>query len=124
MMHAIELLAQATIMAVVALGAWAAMGEGMALSGVARIAGKLPSWLSMPLATCPRCMVSVWGITALIVCGVDLGVSLNLSGHMLRFDEAMNLQPVPPIELNWSRLAQLPVLILAACGLQEMFHRP
>lgn len=110
MTHEFQLLAQATIMAVVALGAWTAMGEGMALSGVARIASKLPPWLAMPLATCPRCMCSIWGITALLVFGLGVGVSWNFDMHA--------------VIINWQRVGEIPVLIIAAVGIQEILHRP
>ena len=97
-MTALDLLAQATILAVVALGAWTAMGEGMVLSFVTRWAEKLPKWMAKPLATCPRCMCSVWGLAALLVLGFDFGSTWNI--------------------------VQLPVLILAAVGIQELLHRP
>lgn len=97
-MTALDLLTQATIMAVVALGAWTAMGEGMALSFVTRWTEMLPKWMAKPLATCPRCMCSAWGMTALLVLGFDFGSTWNI--------------------------VQLPVLILAAVGIQELLHRP
>ena len=97
-MIALDLLAQATIMAVVALGAWTAMGEGMVLSFVTRWAEKLPKWMAKPLATCPRCMCSIWGIAALFLLGYDFSSTWNI--------------------------VQLPVLILAAVGIQELLYRP
>ena len=97
-MTALDLLTQATIMAVVALGAWTAMGEGMILSFVTRWAEKLPKWMAKPIATCPRCMCSIWGIAALFLLGYDFSSTWNV--------------------------AQLPVLILAAVGIQELLHRP
>jgi hypothetical protein len=105
----IELLAQAAIMAVAALGAWTAMGDGMVLRSVYVWAERLPSWAAKPLATCPRCMCSAWGIAALLICGAGVGVSWN-------FDLGI-------LALDWSRIAQIPVLILAAVGIQEMLHR-
>ena len=109
-MTALELLAQAAIMAVVALGAWVAMGEGMVMRQFARFVARFPSLIANPLATCPRCMCSAWGIAALIVCGFGVGVSWNFELHILAID--------------WQRVAQLPVLILAAVGIQEMLHKP
>lgn len=97
-MIALDLLTQATIMAVVALGAWTAMGEGMILSFVTRWAEKLPKWMAKPIATCPRCMCSIWGIAALFLLGYDFSSTWNV--------------------------AQLSVLILAAVGIQELLHRP
>ena len=97
-MTALDLLTQATIMAVVALGAWTAMGEGMVLSFVTRWAEKLPKWMAKPIATCPRCMCSVWGLAALLVLGFDFGSTWNI--------------------------VQLPVLILTAVGIQELLYRP
>lgn len=97
-MSAIIFLAQAAIMAVVALGAWTAMGEGMVLSFVTRWAEKLPKWMAKPLATCPRCMCSIWGIAALFLLGYDFSSTWNI--------------------------VQLPVLILTAVGIQELLHRP
>ena len=109
-MIALELLAQAAIMAVVALGAWVAMGDGMVLHQFARFVAWFPSWISNPIAVCPRCMCSAWGIWTLIICGFGVGVSWNFELHILAID--------------WHRLAQLPVLILAAAGIQEMLHKP
>lgn len=97
-MSALDLLAQSTIMAVVALGAWTAMGEGMVLHFVARWAEFLPKWMAKPVATCPRCMCSVWGIIALLALGYDFSSTWNI--------------------------AALPVLVLAAVGAQELLHRP
>jgi len=97
-MSTIIFLAQAAIMAVVALGAWTAMGEGMILSFVTRWAELLPKWMAKPLATCPRCMCSIWGIAALFLLGYDFSSTWNV--------------------------AQLPVLILAAVGIQELLYRP
>ena len=97
-MSAIDFLAQAAIMAVVALGAWTAMGEGMVLSFVTRWAEKLPKWMAKPIATCPRCMCSVWGLAALLALGFDFSSTWNI--------------------------VQLPVLILTAVGIQELLYRP
>ena len=97
-MSTIIFLTQATIMAVVALGAWTAMGEGMILSFVTRWAEKLPKWMAKPIATCPRCMCSIWGIAALFLLGYDFSSTWNI--------------------------VQLPVLILTAVGIQELLYRP
>jgi hypothetical protein len=134
-MMALNLMAQAAIMAVVALGAWTAMGDGMILGWWSKFwshttttresyidvngsevvvkqvtTPRFPHWLSSPLATCPRCMCSAWGITALLVCGFGVGISWNFELSML--------------SLYWPRIAQIPVLILAAVGVQEMLHKP
>jgi hypothetical protein len=81
------------VMAVVPLGAWVAMGEGMVLDWWAKLVSTLPTFLQKPLATCPRCMVSAWGIPAALFTFPDLNLWL------------------------------LPVYLLAACGLQEAIHR-
>ncbi len=107
-MIALDLLAQAALMAVVALGAWTAMGEGMVLHWWTKLVeGHVHPFLAKPLATCSRCMCSVCGIAALAVCGLDPGFTWNAG---------------PAID--WPRVAQLPVLILAAVGIQEMLHKP
>ena len=108
------------VMALVPLGAFVAMGEGRVLEWWAKFwarTGKamvtrtgedeqgawmeheyvqvhvFPSWLRKPLAACPRCMVSAWGIPAALLAFPDLNLWL------------------------------LPVYILAACGLQEAIHQ-
>ena len=111
-------LSQATIMAVVALGAWTAMGEGMILSFVTRWAEKLPKWMAKPIATCPRCMCSVWGLTALLALGFDLGFTWNIGVWVAAESWDAGLA------VDWHRVAQLPVLILAAVGIQELLYRP
>jgi hypothetical protein len=80
-------------MALAPLGAWVAMGEGMVLEWWAKMLSNLPTLLQKPLATCPRCMVSAWGIPAALLTFPDLNPWL------------------------------LPVYLLAACGLQEAVHR-
>jgi len=116
-MQHIEIIA---VMALVPLGAWIAMGEGMVLEWwskfwgmTTRIVGGdarrefydsvngsqsdrvhiISAWLRKPLAECPRCMVSAWGIPAALLTFPDINLWL------------------------------LPVYILAACGLQEAIHR-
>lgn len=109
MTQAVDLLFQACFMAVVALGAWVAMGDGMALAWLGRFVARMGlGALAMPLATCPRCMVSVWGLGTLLLSGTGIGVGIADGG----------------LWLDPERLAQLPVLILAACGIQEILHRP
>ena len=140
-LQAAGLLAQAAIMAVVALGAWIAMGDGDILHFMRRFIEQtippdeptdkakhiFPSWVRNPLAACPRCMCSVWGIVALLLLGFGVGIQLDFTpSDMMTFNDAMELVPVdePWIRVDWSRLAQIPVLILTAVGLQEMLHRP
>jgi hypothetical protein len=115
-MHHIEIIA---VMALVPLGAWIAMGDGMVLEWWAKLVTKtrtvitphgrdargrwvkaskkqvpiIPAFWAKPLATCPRCMVSAWGIPAALLTFPDLNPWL------------------------------LPVYLLAACGLQEAVHR-
>jgi hypothetical protein len=82
------------VMALVPLGAWVAMGEGMVLEWWAKfITTKVPPFWAKPLATCARCMVSAWGIPAAFLTFTDLDPWL------------------------------LPVYILGAVGLQEAIHR-
>jgi hypothetical protein len=109
-MQNLDFLAQAALMAVVALGAWTAMGDGMILGWFRRLVERfVHHFLAHPLATCPRCMCSVWGIAALLVCGLGVGISWNFELDVL--------------VLNWSRIVQIPVLILAAVGIQELLQR-
>ena len=123
MTHAIELLAQAALMAMIALGAWTAMGDGMILNFVARFADKMPAWIAKPLATCPRCMCSIWGITALLVFGLDVGIDTNLFGPQVTIDALGDFVPVPPVSFHLPRLVEIPALIIAAVGIQEILHR-
>lgn len=81
------------VMALVPLGAWVAMGEGMVLEWLHKLLVKLPPFVAKPFATCSRCMVSVWGIPAALVTFPDLNILL------------------------------LPVYMLAACGLQYVIDR-
>jgi hypothetical protein len=82
------------VIALVPLGAWIAMGEGMVLEWWSRfVSDNFLTWFAKPLATCPRCMVSAWGIPAALLTFPDLNLWL------------------------------LPVYLLAACGLQEAIHR-
>lgn len=82
------------IMSLAALGVWTAMGEGMALSLFREVAeDQLRPWIAKPLATCPRCMVTIYGTSAVLLLGYT-------------FDPWM-----------W------PVYLCAAVGLQEMLHR-
>ena len=81
------------VMALVPLGAWIAMGDGMVMEWWSKAFSKLPDIISKPLATCPRCMVSAWGIPAALLAFPELNLWL------------------------------LPVYLLAACGLQEAIHR-
>lgn len=124
MMHMIELLAQAAFMAVVALGAWTAMGDGMVLNRIARFANRIPSWIRNPLASCPRCMCSLWGIASLLICGIDIGIDVNLFGPQVTLDALGDFVAAPPVSFHWPRLIEIPVLILAAVGIQEMLHKP
>lgn len=82
------------IMGIAALGVWTAMGEGMVLEPVRRFieAGTSSFW-AKPLATCARCMVTIYGTSAVLLLGYT-------------FDPWM-----------W------PVYLCAAAGLQEMLHR-
>ena len=60
------------LMALVALGAHRAMGEGMILARWYDWWAARGWWISKPMATCPRCMVSAWGIPALwLTFGLD-----------------------------------------------------
>jgi hypothetical protein len=82
------------VMALVPLGAWIAMGEGMVLEKLHTFIVKhvTPFW-AKPLCDCARCMTSAWGIPAVLLTFPDLNLWL------------------------------LPVYILAAVGLQEAIHR-
>jgi len=90
-MQHIEIIA---VMALVPLGAFVAMGEGMVLEWWSKLVEKqVGDFWSKPLAACPRCMVSAWGIPAALLAFPDMNLWL------------------------------LPVYILAACGLQEAVHQ-
>lgn len=84
-----------SIMALAALGVWTAMGEGMILEPVRKLVegGKNPLWSKKMLASCPRCMVTIYGSAAVLA----LGFTFPL----------------------WC----WPVYLVAAVGLQEMLHR-
>lgn len=81
------------VMALVPLGAWVAMGEGMVLEWVPGVCRNMPVWIQKPLTSCPRCMVSAWGVPTALLVFPDLNLWL------------------------------LPVYMLGACGLQELLHR-
>ncbi len=54
------------VMAFTAQGAYAAMQPGMILAWVGEALGTLPTWLHKPTHTCSVCMVSGWGIPAML----------------------------------------------------------
>jgi hypothetical protein len=82
------------VMALVPMGAWLAMSEGMVLGWMYNFLDwLLPPILAKPLVTCKRCMCSAWGIPS-------------------AFLVVPNLDP-------WL----LPVYLLAAVGLQEAIDR-
>lgn len=82
------------IMALVALGGKFALLDGHVLGWLGKLVEKIPNaYLRKPLGACERCMVSVWGTTAILVLG---------------------FRP------DWY---VFPVYWLAAVGLQEMFDR-
>jgi hypothetical protein len=62
-----EHLINIAVMALVPLGIWVAMGEGMVLQWLHKMVSKLPPMLSKPLATCARCMVTGWGVPAVLL---------------------------------------------------------
>jgi hypothetical protein len=57
-----------TIIALGAMGFWAAMTEGNILHSVRKaVELYLPEWMHQPLATCPRCMVTIYGTGCLLI---------------------------------------------------------
>lgn len=63
------------VMALVPLGIWVAMGEGMVLHWFYLLAERLPPTLGKPFATCARCMVTGWGVPAvLLLNGGDVSI--------------------------------------------------
>lgn len=148
-MIALELFVQACIMAAVAMGAWVAMADGMVLAPFRKIIELeikwqtlptereqleavrkkfvLPVWIRNPLASCPRCMCSVWGIAALLICGFSTGIDINFVREtgMMKFTPSLDLVParLPFIAVDWARLAQMPVLVLMAVGIQDLVQR-
>ena len=98
-------------MAAFALGIWAAMGDKMVLFWLHNLIVRFfPKWMTDPLATCPRCMCSFWGIVALVFLGLGVGISYNFELHQMI--------------IYWPRVVQIPFIIVLAVGLQEMLHRP
>ena len=97
-------LARAAIVGLAALGAYRATRPAMALGFVGKFTeamatqvlkrpsrwARLQVWLAKPLGTCPRCMVSTWGLASLW---------------------AVGQWPPDPVHL-------VPVLLIG-CGLQE-----
>lgn len=81
------------VMALVPMGAWVAMGDGMVLEWLSVAMRVLPEWGQKPLSTCPRCMCSAWGIPAAMYAFPDMNPWL------------------------------IPVYLLAAVGLQELIQR-
>jgi hypothetical protein len=67
MEHAINI----AVMALVPLGIWVAMGEGMVLEWLNKLAEKLPTALAKPLGTCSRCMVTGWGVPAVFLLNAE-----------------------------------------------------
>ena len=63
MEHAINI----AVMALVPLGIWVAMSEGMVLEWWHKLVSKLTPILSKPFATCARCMVTGWGVPAVFL---------------------------------------------------------
>ena len=63
MEHAINI----AVMALVPLGIWVATGEGMVMEWMHKLVSRLPPMLAKPLATCPRCMVTGWGVPAVLL---------------------------------------------------------
>ena len=63
MEHAINI----AVMALVPIGVWVAMGEGMVLEWLHKLTLKLPIAIGKPLGTCVRCMVTGWGVPAVLL---------------------------------------------------------
>jgi hypothetical protein len=56
------------VMALGSYGLWVAMGEGMILEKWRLVIEQyFPVWMQMPLATCPRCMVTILGSLCALV---------------------------------------------------------
>ena len=77
-----EQLITPALIALVALGAHRAMGEGMILAWWYDWWAKRPAWIAKPMATCPRCMVSAWGIPAALLTFGDINL-LALPAYLL-----------------------------------------
>lgn len=102
------------IVALAGLGVWTAMGEGMVLERVRKAAEVLPAFLQKPLATCPRCMVTIYGTSALIVLG------------LFPSEPFAYLFSTAPMQWEWACASGVmiwPVYLVCAVGLQEMLHR-
>ena len=104
------------VMAIAALGMFVATGEGMIFEAFGKwvertrpndgkVVGKtvsksvpvIPLFWQKPIATCPRCMVTIYGTAAAILIGV--------------------------LPLDFAHLIAWPVYILCAVGLQELLSR-
>lgn len=81
------------VVALSALGARYCLLSGQILGMIGKAVEKLPTAARKPLGTCERCMVSTWGVASLLI--VTFGTF-------------------------WMCV---PVYLLAAIGLQEMFDR-
>jgi hypothetical protein len=82
------------VMALVARGAFVAMGPSMILFPLSNVLARIEyEWIRKPLGSCSYCMVSAWGIPAVY---------------------ALGLAPL------WYLL---PVYLLCAVGLQSMMER-
>lgn len=58
------------VMALAASGAFISMGEGMILAPLGKFLWKVPEPWRHALASCQRCMVSVWGTAAVYALGI------------------------------------------------------
>src|SRR5690606_6599674 len=127
-MSSVDFVCAVIIAACASIGVWTAFGEGMIFARIGRaLETHIHPTLAKPIATCPRCMVSVWGTVALVVVGYHFGVDLNLDPESRVYIDGDLLTGVrkvkPIIQVDWSELVKLPLVLLCATGLQEMLHR-
>lgn len=105
----------AFVMAFASLGVWVAYGPGMAFEFVGKfIERRAPKFLRKPLATCPRCMVTVYGTAAVVL--------LGMTPPDIR-DAMVSLARCAPVSADVAPLAAWPIYLLCAAGIQELLSR-
>jgi len=121
-------LAAIAIMSLASIGMWTAMGEGMILEwfrklvegdkGFASAAKNgVPIWAQKMLATCPRCMVTLFGTFILAVIGAMPEQVSEAFAYMAH-------TPIASWQFScYANAFDLVGYIVCAVGLQEMLHR-
>jgi hypothetical protein len=102
-----------TIIALGAMGFWAAMTEGNILHRVRKfVVAHLPEWMHEPFATCPRCMVTIYGTGCVLI--------LRAEWAIVHVGEWLAV----PIITEWPmNPAEWLAYLVCAAGLQEIAER-